>query len=195
MSKRGGFTLVELLVVIAIIGILVGLLLPAVQAAREAARRMQCSNNLKQIGLAALNYESANRAFPAGGIWKGPTNAARGLRDLRGSGWAWSYAILPYIEQTAAYNGIVFTNRMMDAPNRAIVSQVFSGAICPSAANPSTHFRLGAGSEPFAFVNPGISAANYVANGGAFGLVWERFKRRHRIILLGSKLVWASAAR
>ena len=71
--KFQGFTLVELLVVIAIIGILVGLLLPAVQAAREAARRMSCSNNIRQVGLAFLNYESAFKKFPHG--WGGPCSA------------------------------------------------------------------------------------------------------------------------
>jgi prepilin-type N-terminal cleavage/methylation domain-containing protein/prepilin-type processing-associated H-X9-DG protein len=95
-----GFTLVELLVVIAIIGILVGLLLPAVQAAREAARRMQCSNNLKQISLASLNFESANKAFPRGDVilsWPLGTN---GLPNPTGTsrGANWFLQIMPYIE-------------------------------------------------------------------------------------------------
>ncbi len=99
MKKQMGFTLVELLVVIAIIGILVGLLLPAVQAAREAARRMQCSNNLKQHGLGLLNYESTYKRFPIGFRDTAPTNAM-----LYDGGWSWATAMLPFIEQTAMYN-------------------------------------------------------------------------------------------
>ena len=106
MSRRikphGGFTLVELLVVIAIIGILVGLLLPAVQAAREAARRMQCSNNLKQIGLALHNYESSYKAMPAG--CNGLPNAA--ATNFNGHGWVWHANILPYLEQNNLYAAI-----------------------------------------------------------------------------------------
>ena len=99
--SRRGFTLVELLVVIAIIGVLVGLLLPAVQAAREAARRMQCSNNLKQIGLALHNYESAYKVLPFG---KGPGYAGAPVYAR----WSQHAMILPYIEQTALYNTIDF---------------------------------------------------------------------------------------
>jgi prepilin-type N-terminal cleavage/methylation domain-containing protein/prepilin-type processing-associated H-X9-DG protein len=106
-----GFTLVELLVVIAIIGILVGLLLPAVQAAREAARRMQCSNNLKQLGLALLNYESATKRLP-------PANGGSGCRNSgvcptattgrsRVSGLVF---VLPYMEQTALYEQYAAAN-------------------------------------------------------------------------------------
>ncbi len=107
-SKRQAFTLVELLVVIAIIGILVGLLLPAVQAAREAARRMQCQNNLKQIALAALNYESANRRFPSrqqgsGGIQGTPGGGTPNGDRMRLSGFC---TMLPYIEQNALWNQI-----------------------------------------------------------------------------------------
>jgi prepilin-type N-terminal cleavage/methylation domain-containing protein/prepilin-type processing-associated H-X9-DG protein len=109
MHKRSyAFTLVELLVVIAIIGILVGLLLPAVQAAREAARRMQCTNNLKQLTLASLNYESANKRFPSamnGPIvlpadWNGSWESSRGHHS------AW-LQMLPYYEQAPLYNTIL----------------------------------------------------------------------------------------
>lgn len=99
---RNGFTLVELLVVIAIIGILVGLLLPAVQAAREAARRMQCSNNIKQIGLAIHNYESTFKGLPAG--CNGLPNAAG--NNFNGHGWTWHASILPYMEQTNLYDAV-----------------------------------------------------------------------------------------
>ncbi|MCA9193415.1 MAG: DUF1559 domain-containing protein [Planctomycetales bacterium] len=99
--RRQGFTLVELLVVIAIIGILVGLLLPAVQAAREAARRMQCSNNLKQLSLAALNYESAYKRFPARQAGTGHINST--YQRLRVNGFA---TLTPFYEQTALWNQI-----------------------------------------------------------------------------------------
>lgn len=104
MKKQNAFTLVELLVVIAIIGILVGLLLPAVQAAREAARRMQCSNNLKQIGLALHNYESANKRFP-------PSATVDWTVTVTGNNGSWGVhgRILPYLEQANLYNVVDLT--------------------------------------------------------------------------------------
>ena len=105
---RKGFTLVELLVVIAIIGILVGLLLPAVQAAREAARRMQCQNNLKQMGLALLNYESTYKRFPLAAMTHPERNCSAGpdcgSSPYDDDGFGWQAAILPFIEQTNLYN-------------------------------------------------------------------------------------------
>jgi prepilin-type N-terminal cleavage/methylation domain-containing protein/prepilin-type processing-associated H-X9-DG protein len=103
--RRAGFTLIELLVVIAIIAVLIALLLPAVQAAREAARRMQCTNNMKQIGLAMHNYHSAVGCFPPGG-----TNAS-GLNGQVQQGWGcWSAQsmMLPYMEQQNIYNSLNF---------------------------------------------------------------------------------------
>lgn len=108
--NRQAFTLVELLVVIAIIGILVGLLLPAVQAAREAARRMQCSNNLKQIGLAIHNYESAHKRYPIGTVDDDPKEV--GARRLWDAGnhrkGTVLVKLLPFVEQTALFNSLDF---------------------------------------------------------------------------------------
>ncbi len=93
-----GFTLVELLVVIAIIGILVGLLLPAVQAAREAARRMQCQNNIRQVGLASHNFESAMKYFPPRMLYRSATNSS-GATVVASTEASPQALLLPYLEQ------------------------------------------------------------------------------------------------
>lgn len=163
MKRRQGFTLVELLVVIAIIGVLVGLLLPAVQAAREAARRMQCSNNLKQLGLALHNYESTFKKFPIGFIDNWDTPQTRG-----DGGWSWMSAVLPFIEQNSLYNTIDFAfspyGTLADPAGRntasaAVVMPTFR---CPSDIAPQT--------RPINAASPGgtqaIAITSYVGCAG-----------------------------
>jgi prepilin-type N-terminal cleavage/methylation domain-containing protein/prepilin-type processing-associated H-X9-DG protein len=137
-GRSRGFTLVELLVVIAIIGILVALLLPAVQAAREAARRMSCSNNLKQLGLACLNYESAFKVLPISCGYDSPVDGAAPAQGQTGKGWIIS--ILPHMEQQALYDQFVpgFKGQMgpsggIQRPEclEAMKTQI-AGILCPS---------------------------------------------------------------
>ena len=123
--RRKAFTLVELLVVIAIIGILIALLLPAVQAAREAARRSQCSNNMKQIGLALHNYHTAFGALPFG------TGGRIGTPDYAIAG-TWAAMILPYMEQQPLFDQFDFRVPMDHANNAPAVETVVAGYTCPS---------------------------------------------------------------
>src|SRR5450432_3612995 len=128
-KRSHGFTLVELLVVIAIIGILVALLLPAIQAAREAARRSQCSNNLKQMGLALLNYHDSKRHFPEGFSASAPFVDEDTATT---PGWCWAAEILPYCEEQALYASIRLDLPIEDPKNMAAIVNVIGPYLCPS---------------------------------------------------------------
>jgi prepilin-type N-terminal cleavage/methylation domain-containing protein/prepilin-type processing-associated H-X9-DG protein len=139
--KRGrvGFTLVELLVVIAIIGVLVALLLPAVQAARESARRMQCANNLKQMGLAFTNYHDTNKWFPPGAVWSNTGAAIPSPGNFANNRGSFFIRILPYVEQQSLYNLFDFNTgtdgqRLVatNASSELLRGQQLAVFICPS---------------------------------------------------------------
>ena len=132
MQRRKAFTLVELLVVIAIIGILIALLLPAVQAAREAARRMSCSNNLKQIALAVHNYQAATRSFPPGNIIKQAGVCTGGTSFESDDGTCWSISILPYLEQEALFDNYDFGSYNESEPNQLVRETSVPAYVCPS---------------------------------------------------------------
>ncbi len=126
-GRRGAFTLVELLVVIAIIGVLVALLLPAVQMAREAARRTGCANNLRQIGIGLQNYHDAHASFPPGGIEFRVNPADAQKRQL-----AWSAFLLPYIEEDSLHARIDFGSAFDSDINADAARQVVPTYLCPT---------------------------------------------------------------
>jgi prepilin-type N-terminal cleavage/methylation domain-containing protein/prepilin-type processing-associated H-X9-DG protein len=161
---RKAFTLVELLVVIAIIGVLVGLLLPAVQAAREAARRMSCSNNLKQIGLSLHNYHDTYKRFPSGQYFCRRDMTCTGARNTWLQGWGWTASILPFIEQGNLGRSLNYGLNLYDPVNLQQIRTPMPIFQCPSDATrkpllpPSglaTDQRL-------------IASSNYCGNGGSF---------------------------
>ena len=127
-DRRAGFTLIELLVVIAIIAVLIGLLLPAVQKVREAASRITCNNNLKQIGLALHSYHDANGSFPPGSIRNGVCCDTQ-------SGATWTIFILPYLEQEQLYRRYDFTQANEHAANAFVRQSFVKVYTCPSDLN------------------------------------------------------------
>jgi prepilin-type N-terminal cleavage/methylation domain-containing protein len=188
-AKRRGFTLVELLVVIAIIGTLIGLLLPAVQAAREAARRSSCSNNMRQVGLAVLNFESTKQKLPAftdRNEWTG----APGTVASNGSttpGYSWIVHCLPYMEEVGLYNAISTSSlKFANSPFAATTLNVASGSVglqasevtigplkCPSFAGTGLNENSNGGpsagvswTDDGYYSNGRTALTNYKANAG-----------------------------
>lgn len=165
MSRRKGFTLIELLVVIAIIAVLISLLLPAVQSAREAARRAQCTNNLKQIGLALHNYHSANQTFPPGALWGRRADLTTGNnRDFSAF-----VRLLAFSEQSPLYNAANFSIAAFNDPaygdwaNSTTTITRLSLMLCPSSPEPGWNHQ-GSGAMFNARRAPG---GNYFASLGA----------------------------
>ncbi|MEN9554778.1 MAG: hypothetical protein RLZZ232_1064 [Planctomycetota bacterium] len=188
-KHRHGFTLIELLVVIAIIAILVALLLPAVQQAREAARRTQCRNNLRQFGLALHNYEGTFGMFPM-------TNAQNYLPNVQG--FSPQARLLPYMEQVNLQNLLDFTQPAFTGPfNNLVPNPMFAAAfatplqvmLCPS--DPAPTLNTGAGGAVYAGVNYMISygsgtGANYDLRWRTDGLVYENSSVRMRDVTDGT---------
>jgi prepilin-type N-terminal cleavage/methylation domain-containing protein len=167
-AKRA-FTLVELLVVITIIGILIALLLPAVQAARESARQMQCKDNLKQLALGCLNHEGLTKRYPTGGWGFGWTGDADRGTDWRQPG-GWLYNVLPFIEQAALHDmGAGLATAQKNAANYLRMSTPLGIFYCPTRRRPLAYpWTGGAGGAPI--LNAGqmvaVGRSDYASNGG-----------------------------
>jgi prepilin-type N-terminal cleavage/methylation domain-containing protein/prepilin-type processing-associated H-X9-DG protein len=139
MMKRRGFTLIELLVVISIIGVLIALLLPAVQAVREAARRSQCVNNLKQMGLALQNYHDAIGSFPMS--YAARSAFVNGATDTA-PGWGWGTMILAQLEQEPLFSAVNFGLPVEGPQNSTVIRSILATYLCPSDPNPGAPFAV-----------------------------------------------------
>jgi len=156
--RRRGFTLIELLVVISIIGVLIALLLPAVQAAREAARRAQCTNNLKQMGLALQNYHDAMGAFPMS--YAARSRFVDGATDTA-PGWGWATVILPQLEQGPLFDAVNFSLPVEGPQNSTVIRTILATYRCPSDPMPGGPFAVtDASGNGLAMMGPTSYATN-----------------------------------
>ena len=165
--RPNGFTLIELLVVVSIIGLLVGLILPAVQAAREAARRLQCTNNLKQIALATHSYADSWSTLPRGGFLQ-QISAGSGLYDSAGNPYLSGgvfLTLLPYMEQRPLFDAMNFHVNIFTAINATISATGIATLWCPSDYGTSDPQTLSDGD----FYDPGSFTMNYTSYAGNFG--------------------------
>ncbi len=169
LSTRRAFTLVELLVVITIIGILIALLLPAVQSAREAARRLQCSNNIKQLGLALHEYHTSYGIFPPSSVWR-VNNVLNGANvekgNYNGLNENWVILILPQMEQTTLYKSFTLTSPIPNAVNQAPRGTQLAAMLCPSDTFNRKLFN-GSASSLTNQMGDGWARGNYGANASA----------------------------
>ena len=161
-TQRRAFTLVELLVVIAIIGVLVSLLLPAVQAAREAARRTQCINHLKQLALGVQNYSDTFNCFPASGIVD--TTQAQ-YESRSGTMFSWAVLILPFIEQKNLYEQFNFNTSVLNQASSDPQATVLNVMLCPSDAGRGRYYQDSSFTN-----NKRLAKGNYAAYGSPYHL-------------------------
>jgi prepilin-type N-terminal cleavage/methylation domain-containing protein/prepilin-type processing-associated H-X9-DG protein len=162
-SRRSGFTLIELLVVIAIIAILIALLVPAVQKVREAAARIQCTNNLKQVGLALHSYHGAYKQFPPGYVDGNPAGPSTPDNDI-GPGWGWASFLLPYLEQGNVYSQINFNVGVGLGVNTQVSQTQLAVFQCPSDPYSQMNATIYCGTG---FTNPvTVAHGNYVGCNG-----------------------------
>ena len=161
-AERRGFTLIELLVVIAIIGTLVAILLPAVQSAREAARRAQCINNLKQMGLALMSYEGVAGSLPPSLVLKGKGSTVSWF-----GGWSVHGRLLPFLEQGSAFNSINFQTHYETPENMTVTSTAIAVFICPSETRPESKVEIEDGETlKFGVSNYGFCVGDWYIWGG-----------------------------
>ncbi len=174
-SQNRGFTLVELLVVIAVIGILIALLLPAVQAAREAARRTQCTNHLHQLGIALHNYEGAFKRLPPGYVSRPSAGSVDDETGDAAPGWGWGAYLLPYMEESTLSDQINYAEPLWSVDYAGLIRQSIPTLLCPSSSGPTQPFLAeqeasvrGESGEPLTIAGQQIllGRSHYVASHG-----------------------------